>query len=536
MWTFLTIGGGVALILFAVRYLRKGLDRLFGPRLGTWMNRLARSRWRAFFTGLGLAVVAPSTTSFSVLAVSAVKSRHLTARQALAVMLGANIGLTAMVLVIALRIEALAPALMLAGVALFQYMRDPRARGIGQTLLAIGFVFLGIAFIENGVAGIRPGTMADIAVVVGVAERYPLLLLVLAAAMANALQSSTATLALIIGLSATGVITLPLGLVAVAGVNLGTGITTLVVGWRDAASRQLAVANLALKLGVAVAIVVLLPYAAAALALVPAGLDARIAVAHTLFNVLVAALGLALLTPLMAIVERGVPLPAEAKPRPFGPRYLNEGTFNTPELVLGLSEKEILHAGDIVRRMLRDIWTALRNDDLELAHQVREMDNRVDTLDNQIRRFLHEAMQNDPELDPAAVAEHIRQLRYLNELENIGDIIDKNLVSVALKKHRLGLDFTDGNWAELEDFYHKVYENLLIAERVFATDSQNLAESLLNHKAYLRDVELQFRDRRLQQPTPEDPEVSAVLLDLVTYLKRINTHITRVGYASLTDD
>ncbi|MEM6259725.1 MAG: Na/Pi cotransporter family protein [Planctomycetota bacterium] len=533
MWTLFTIGGGVALILFAVRFLRKGLDRLFGARLGAWMNRLARSRWRGFLTGLGLSVVTPSSTSFSVLAVSAVKSSHLTARQALAVVLGANIGLTAMVLIIALRIESIAPVLVLMGVLMFQYMHNDRARGIGQTLLAVGFIFLGIGFIEQGVAGVRAGPNSEIAVLVGLAERHPLALLLLSAAIANVLQSSTATIALIIGLSATGAVTLPVGLVAVAGANLGTALTTIVIGWRDTAARQLASANFTLKLLVALGIALLSDQAAAVIALVPAGLDARIAIAHTAFNIVVALIGLTSITPLMHTAERLIQPNPNATPRPFGPRYLNEGTFNTPELVLGLSEKEILHAGDIVRHMLRDIWSALRNDDIEMANKVRDMDNRVDTLDGEIRGFLRKAMQDDPDLAPSAIAEHIRQLRYLNELENIGDIIDKNLVSLAIKKQRLRLAFTDDHWAELEDFYNKVYENLLIAERVFSTESRNLAESLLNHKAHLQGVELKLRDRRLKQTAQDDPEVSAVLLDLITNLKRINTHLTRVGYAAL---
>jgi len=508
MWTFLTIGGGVALILFAVRFLRKGLDRLFGPRLGEWMNHLARNRGHAFVTGLGLAVVAPSSTTVSVLAVSAVKATHLTARQALAVLLGANIGLTAMVLVIALRLTAAAPVLVLMGVLMFQYMRDFRARGIGQTALAVGFVFMGIGVIEQAVAGFHVGADSDLSLLVTIAERHPVVLVVLAAAMTTALQSSTATIALMIGLGATGAVTLPLGIVAVAG------------------------ANLALKLVVAALLVVFLDHAALGLAAIPWSLDARIAVTHTLFNVLVAMLGLPLLNPLMSATERIVRR-NPATPPAFGPRHLHEQHFGTPALVLGLSEKEILHAGEIVRGMLRDAWNALRQDDAKLAQKVRDMDNRVDLLDGEVRRFLQRAMQND--LDPDDASEHMRQLRYLNELETIGDIIDRNLASLAMKKARLRVDLSEESWAELDDFYRKVSENLLIAERVFATADRDLAQSLLNHKAFLRDFELELRDRHLSDPRATNHEASAIHLDLLTSLKRINTHVTRIGYATLID-
>ena len=94
MLTFLNIAGGVALILFGVRYLNKGLDRLFGPRLGAWMHRMAGNDRRAFLAGLFISITAPSSTTMSVLAVQGGRSGYLTARQMMILMLGGNIGLT----------------------------------------------------------------------------------------------------------------------------------------------------------------------------------------------------------------------------------------------------------------------------------------------------------------------------------------------------------------------------------------------------------------------------------------------------------
>jgi phosphate:Na+ symporter len=156
MFTLLTIAGGVALILFGVRYLRKGLDRLFGSRLATGMQRLARSRARAFFTGLGVSVLAPSSTTMSVLAVQTVQAGHLTARQTLAILLGADIGLTVTVQLIAMNLHEYAPILILIGVGLFQFTKHARSRGIGQVVLAVGFMFLGVLTIKNAAATIQP--------------------------------------------------------------------------------------------------------------------------------------------------------------------------------------------------------------------------------------------------------------------------------------------------------------------------------------------------------------------------------------------
>jgi phosphate:Na+ symporter len=117
----LHIAGGVALLLYAVRYLRKGLDRLFGQSLGAWMQRLGRTPLRAFLAGLVVAIVAPSSTTVSLLAVSAVSAGHMTTRQMLLVMLGANLGLTVTVQVLALEIQDYAAIVILVGVGLFQF-------------------------------------------------------------------------------------------------------------------------------------------------------------------------------------------------------------------------------------------------------------------------------------------------------------------------------------------------------------------------------------------------------------------------------
>ncbi|MEO0588597.1 MAG: Na/Pi symporter, partial [Planctomycetota bacterium] len=448
MWTFLTIGGGIALILFAVRFLRKGLDRLMGPQIAQWMQRLARTRVRGFFTGIGLAVIAPSSTSMSALVVSAVKARQLDAKQTLPILLGANIGLTAMVLLIAFRLESVAPILILIGVLMFQFMKDNRARGIGQACLGVGFVFMGIQTIQAATASWTgaASTTSDLALIVEIAERHPALLLILAITLATAMQSSTATIALVIALSANGTITPAMGVVVVAGANIGIAITTLAFGWRDLEARRLAVANLVLKLVVVIAIMNSLDLAVAAMSTLPLGLEAQIALSHTAINLLVALIGLPLVWPVMALTRLLV-RPTRATTPEFGPRHLHEAFYNSPVLALGLSQKEVLHAGEIVRSMLRDLWTALQSNDAELAKKVRSADNRVDTLEGEIRRFLTETIQEDA--DPDQREEKMHQLRYVNELETIGDIIDQNLVGLVLKKIRLGVNFSTRTWEEL---------------------------------------------------------------------------------------
>ncbi len=126
------------------------------------------------------------------------------------------------------------------------------------------------------------------------------------------------------------------------------------------------------------------------------------------------------------------------------------------------------------------------------------------------------------------------QLRYTNELETIGDIIDRNLAELVVKRAQTDIWFSDAGWAELDGFYKKVAENLLIAETAFATRDHLLAQRLLRHKQALGEEERRLRDRhftRLRQGQTQSHESSAVHLDILTHLKRINSCVTHVAYA-----
>ena len=537
----LTILGGVALLVFGVRYLRKGLDRLFGQRLGSWMQRLASRRGLSFLAGVAASVLAPSSTTMSLLAVQTVQAGHMTARQMLNIVLGANIGLTVMVLLIAMRLEEFAPIVILVGVALFQFTNGNRSRGVGQVILAIGFIFLAIYIMKEAAAaaqrGAESGTGLWSVINFENLQQHPFLLAGFAAAMAMLMQSSTATIGLVIGLGAADAASLRMAIPVVLGANVGLAVTTLVVGRRLVEPRRLALSNLLLKGGVAamgLLVVDLLgdnmPKPS------PEKFGLAIAAVHTSYNMVVAAVGLPLVGVVTRLMERLVPTPAPEPRKAFGPKYIASGPLGGVALAMGQSLREITHASEIVRAMLRDVWAALQTGNEKLAREVAVRDDRVDLLDTEIKRFLtrlarEEAGAYDPD-------EQMLQLRYLAELETIGDIVDKNLSELVLKKIRLGTEFSKEGAEELDEFFDKVSENMMIAETAFTTRDEVLARQLLRHKERIDRHERDLRDRhfaRLNAGLAESLETSAIHLDLLTHLKRINSHVTHVAYAILQD-
>ncbi|MEM9881776.1 MAG: Na/Pi cotransporter family protein [Planctomycetota bacterium] len=533
MVLWLNIAGGVALILFGVRFLRKGLDRLLGDRLGPVMRRYAGSRVKAFFAGLGVAVIAPSSTTMSVLAVQTVREGHLPPRRVLAVMLGADVGLTVMVLLIALRLDQYAAGFVAAGVVLFQFTRSHRSRGIGQVVLSLGFIFLGILTIASAASSVTPG--GDLIELLTIASRYPFLLAAIAAVLAVALQSSTAAIGLAMGLAAADLGDLnPMALAVpvVIGANVGVGVTLLIIAGPQPAARRLALGNLVFKLTTAA---VLLGLSAGVVRFVdglPLNLDRKIAVSHSGFNLVMAACFLPLVGPVYTLVRRLAPDPPATAEPAFGPLYLHNRHIDGLAIATGQSRQEIMRVSALVREMLDDLWRALLKRDPDLAQSVQQRDDQVDLLDREIKRYL--ALIAGEDADAETSAEVMAQLRYTNELETIGDIIDRNLAELVVKRAETDIWFSDAGWSELDSFYRKVAENLLIAETAFVTRDQILAQRLLRHKQALGEEERQLRDRhfiRLRQGQTQSHESSAVHLDILTHLRRINSCVTHVAYA-----
>ncbi|MEX0886516.1 MAG: Na/Pi cotransporter family protein [Phycisphaeraceae bacterium] len=534
MALFLTIAGGVALIIYGARVLQKGLDRVFGGQLSRWMQRMAHSRGRAFALGLAVSLLAPSSTTISVLAVQAVQAGYLTARKMLAVMLGANLGMTIMVILIALRLETYAPVLVLLGVLIYQFGRTRAMHGLGQIVLALGLIFLALDIIRGVGEQFEPED--DFVQLMRIAQHYPFWMAIFAAGLAIALQSSTAAIGLMIALAAAGMVGLPLAVPVVVGANVGLAVNTLLVGWgAGLESRRLGLGNLLTKSATGLLVLAALPLVLAGLERVPVELDKQIAIAHTGFNVVMAVLFLPAVDAVYAMLCRLAP--EREDEAAFGPRYITQRPPQGASLATGQSMREILRVSEIVRSMLTDLWRALVQRDMDLARQVQQRDDEVDLLDGAIKRYLSQVASQEGQEGQSV--EVMRQLRYLAELETIGDVIDKNLAELVLKRIRKDINFSPEGWEELNDFYQKVEENMLIAETAFATRDKSLAEQLLRHKGRLSDYERALRDRhfyRLRSGQALTHESSAVHLDLLTHLKRINAAVTHVAYAVLQYD
>ena len=236
------------------------------------------------------------------------------------------------------------------------------------------------------------------------------------------------------------------------------------------------------------------------------------------------------------VLEKLIPTAASANEK-LGAHYLDRASLESPALALGQATREILHMADHVRQMLRDARQALATGDSVLCAAIKQRDDAVDLLNNEIKAYIVKLAEQDRGgLTNAESRREIALLGFANELESIGDIVEKNLIELVEKKIKLQVEFSDEGRTELDRFFQEVLANFEMAVAAFATQDRVLAEQLLQHKQQINAEELELRNRhfnRLRAGLTLTFETSAIHLDLLTYLKYINSHLTAVAYPIL---
>jgi phosphate:Na+ symporter len=531
MLNFFNFIAGIALMLYGIRTLRKGADRLFGARLRRILQTATRGNVRALLGGFALSILTPSSTAVALLSVEAIGAGYLAFNQVLAMMLGANIGFTITVQLLAFKFYIFYSVLIAVGAPLFLFAKRQATRGAGQLILGIGFLLLAILLLSEAVAPLK--TSAEVIEIMRVLEAQPMWLVGFAVILKVLLQSATATIAIAIALTAQQVLPLSAAIAVVIGTNIGIGVTALIAGFGQHEARKMAVGNLFFKLaGATVTLPFLIPLTTALRAASVSDAHA-IANAHTFFNFALAAIFLPLVHPIAKILDRLMPAKAPSEEK-FGPRYLHPSALESPALAMGQATRETLRMADLVREMLAKSYDVFRADNLELCEKIQKDDDQIDALNTEIKNYITKISEHA--LTAEESAREVALLTFANDLESVGDIIDKNLMELAKKKIQSRVQFSAEGWRELQNFFERVLADFDIAVSAFATRDRALAQKLLDNKHSLNEQERELRLRhfhRLHAGLQESIETSAIHLDVLTNLKRINSHLAAVAYPIL---
>ncbi len=395
----LNLFGGIALLLYGMRLMGDGMQNIAGSRMRRILGTLTGTRVVGLGTGALVTAVLQSSSATTVMLVGFVSAGFMALEQTLGVILGADIGTTLTVQLIAFNILEYAPLLIGLGAALILATRERQYHYVGQAVLGFGFIFLAMSIVGEAAEALPESEMFR-EILVGL-EDAPVLMILIAAAFTAVVQSSAGTIGVALVLVDRGVLDLSLAIPVILGANIGTSATALIssLGTTPEA-RRVAVAHLLFKV-LGVLIVLPIMTGLADLVVLLAGDPARqVAHAHSLFNIGIAALFLPLTRPFAWVVRRLIPERGEGE-EPFRARYLDSHVLDSPALAVGQATREVLRAADIVQGMVRDSIRVFENDDVELLEDIRRRDDRVDLLEAEIKRYLSRVSTISPRSCPS---------------------------------------------------------------------------------------------------------------------------------------
>jgi phosphate:Na+ symporter len=528
----LNLLAGVALLVWGTHIVRTGILLIWGGDLRRFLRESVSNRYAAFAAGLGITALIQSSTATAVMVASFVAQGLIATAPALAVMLGADVGTALMTLVFSFDLSWLSPLFIFLGVTLFMRRESSQLGRFGRILIGLGLIILALQLIVLAAQPLTRG--AGVKVIFGSLTGDVLLDMLVAAVFTMLSYSSLAVVLLTATLATSKVISLHVALGLVLGANLGSGLLAMLnTVTSSPEARRVTLGNLLFRLIGCAIIVPLLPYIEELFASAPLD-DAQITVYfHLLFNVVIAVGFLFFTEKIARVAERLLPARHDVDD-PAKPRYLDASALDTPKLAIGNAAREAMRLADFIEQMLNGMLTVLKTNDRELAEKIRKMDDIVDDLYTAIKLYLTQVSREA--LDEKEGRRWAEIVSFTINMEQVGDVVERIVTDLEEKKIDKGRNFSAAGMQEICDLHGRLIGNLRLGMSVFLHGDLASAQQLLAEKVLFRDLERAYADshiERLSINTLQSIETSSLHLDLISDLKRINSHICSIAYPIL---
>ncbi|HJN22955.1 MAG TPA: Na/Pi cotransporter family protein [Rhodospirillales bacterium] len=528
--------GGLALFLFGMDQMSEALKAVAGDRMRGILGKLTNNRVAGLVTGAGVTAVIQSSSVTTVMLVGFVTAGLMSLSQAIGVILGADIGTTITAQIVAFPVKKYALLLVTIGFVMMFVGRSEKIKQYGVLTMGLGMIFFGLAIMSDAMKPLRSyqpfiQLMQDVA--------NPLVGILIATIFTALIQSSSATMGVVIVLAQQGLISLEGGIALALGANIGTCATAgLASIGKPREAVRVAVAHVTFKIVGVALIFFFIPYLAEFCRWIsPAypeltGMERlaketprQVANAHTLFNVGIAFLFLPATTLFARFCEWVVadkPEEAEELPVHFKPRYLDEALISTPPLALGRCRLEIGRLGKRVIEMFDKVLPAVLNGSKEDLQEIVEIDDEVDVLHGQIVLFLGKLSMTN--LSAEQAEELMYLLQTVDRLENVGDIMETNMVSVGTQRINENIVVSDPTMKIINQYHQQVAAALLDTVEIVSNEDIDAIKRVRSRKGEIDALALETAKHEIERLTADAPN------RLKTYTRERETidHMDRI--------
>ena len=529
----LNIAGAAALLIWAVRLVRTGVERGFAAPLRFWLRHSAKNRLVAAATGMGAAVFLQSSTAVAVLVSNFVSKGGLATGVGLAILLGADVGSAVVTQLLMVRQAFLIPLLLLVGVAVF-LRATGSTRQIGRILIGLALIFVSLDMIRaaTGPMVANPATETVMAYLAG----DLLTAFILGAVFAWVVHSSVAAVLLFVTLAGQAVLPGPAAGAMILGANLGGAFIAYVLTLSaPLSSRRMIVANLVLRGGGAILatfVIFTFPDVLGRLGATAARQSINL---HLAFNVALAVVSLPFVGFLTGFLTRLMPDKAEGENPLQAASALDPAALARPQRGLDCAARELLGMGQKIERMLSAVEPLYDTWNDAAATSIRDQDVTIKKMHLDVKLYLARLGQKGLDEDLGGRSMELASIS--SSLDSASDAIARIMLELAGRLNAQKLQFSPKGREEIGDFSDRVQSNVQLALNVMMNQNPAEARELVAAKEKVRKVEQKLQRNhigRLREGLAESIETSNIHQETLRALKQVNTAFSMVGYPILS--
>ena len=508
------IMGGLGLFLYGMNLMGDGLQKSAGSKLKRIIELLTSNVIMGVLVGMVVTMVIQSSSATTVMVVGFVNAGIMSLPQAIGVIMGANIGTTITAQLVSLDVDFLAPVALGIGIVIYMFSNKPKHKNIAEILIGFGILFTGMDFMKEAVkplAGYQGFT--DMLLSFG---HHPILGVLMGFAITAIVQSSSASMGMLIALASQGLIPITAALPILYGENIGTCVTSLIssIG-ASRNARRAAIMHLTFNvLGSMIFMFILSkPIVAIVTAIDPTDAARQIANAHTLFNIL----NVIVLLPFnKLIVKLALKLVPETKGEQDDDKvvkYIDDRMIETPSIALANIVKETLRMGEKSKEKI------------ELSFKREKL---INELQKSILNYLLKLSKASLNEDSRETVDAL--FNTVNDIERIGDHAE-NIAELAKDIVDLEISFSDVGIGELKDMYNKVVSTYTYALEAMRTSNVELACKVIKMEEQVDMMEKSCRANHMNRLNSSSCSIESgvIYLDIISNLERVSDHAVNIA-------
>jgi len=522
--------GGLGIFLFGIKYMGDGLQQAAGDRLRDILDRFTTNPLMGVLAGMLVTVLIQSSSGTTALTVGLVSAGFMTLRQAIGVIMGANIGTTVTAFIIGIKIGEYALPIMAVGAILLFFFKNKKVHSVGQVVFGFGMLFFGLELMSAGMKPLR-SLEAFQDLMISMSDN-PILGIVVGTVFTLIVQSSSATIGILQELFGQGAIDLQAALPVLFGDNIGTTITAVLAAIRTSIeARRAALVHVIFNIiGTIIFTILLIPFTSliqyfqTSLNLNP---EMTIAFAHGTFNVtntIIQFPFIAVLAWIVTKIIRGEDASINFKPQHLNPIFIEQ----SPAIALTEAQKEIIRMAEFSLDGLKEANQFLNTQDKKHANMATQLEGAINNLDKKITEYL--VLLSEKPLSPTDSEKHSVLAGVVGDIERVGDHVE-NLVELVDFQISNRVSLSDDALTELNEMLELTISTLQDAINALTNYDTELAQTVIAKERKIDQMERVLRKRHVLRLNERScsGDASIIYVDMVSNLERIGDHAVNIA-------